>query len=55
MSKSKRLSQQILERETERTEIPSLKISFNNVFGYCLEVRNVHKEKVPEVGSEKQI
>ena len=46
--------QQILERETERTGIPSLKISFNNVFGYYLEVRNIHKEKVPEEWIRKQ-
>ena len=46
--------QQILERETERTGIPSLKISFNNVFGYYLEVRNVHKEKVPDEWIRKQ-
>ena len=46
--------QKILERETERTGIPSLKISFNNVFGYYLEVRNVHKDKVPEEWIRKQ-
>ncbi|MAR39252.1 MAG: DNA mismatch repair protein MutS [Flavobacteriales bacterium] len=46
--------QQILERETERTGIPSLKISFNNVFGYYLEVRNIHKDKVPEEWIRKQ-
>ena len=46
--------QQILERETERTGIPSLKISFNNVFGYYLEVRNTHKDKVPEDWIRKQ-
>ena len=46
--------QQILGRETERTGIPSLKISFNNVFGYYLEVRNIHKEKVPEEWIRKQ-
>ena len=36
------------QRETERTGIPSLKISYNNVFGYYIEVRNTHREKVPE-------
>ena len=48
------LLQQILERETERTGIPSLKIAFNNVFGYYLEVRNTHKDKVPENWIRKQ-
>jgi DNA mismatch repair protein MutS len=43
-----------LERETERTGIPSLKIAFNNVFGYYLEVRNTHKDKVPEDWIRKQ-
>jgi DNA mismatch repair protein MutS len=42
------------ERESERTGIPSLKIAFNNVFGYYLEVRNTHKEKVPEDWIRKQ-
>ena len=37
----------MLARETERTGIPSLKIAFNNVFGYYIEVRNLHKDKVP--------
>ena len=46
--------QQILERETEKTGISSLKISFNNVFGYYLEVRNIHKDKVPEEWIRKQ-
>jgi DNA mismatch repair protein MutS len=46
--------QQILTRETERTQIPSLKIAFNNVFGYYLEVRNIHKDKVPENWIRKQ-
>ena len=44
----------ILERETEKTKIPSLKISFNNVFGYYIEVRNTHKDKVPEDWIRKQ-
>ena len=48
------LLQQILERETESTGIPSLKIAFNNVFGYYLEVRNTHKDKVPEEWIRKQ-
>lgn len=48
------LLQQILESETERTAIPSLKIAFNNVFGYYLEVRNTHKDKVPEEWIRKQ-
>ena len=42
------------QRETERTGIPSLKISFNNVFGYYIEVRNTHKNKVPEEWTRKQ-
>lgn len=42
------------QRETERTGIPSLKISYNNVFGYYIEVRNTHKEKVPEDWVRKQ-
>ena len=45
---------QILERETDKTKIPSLKISFNNVFGYYIEVRNTHKDKVPEEWIRKQ-
>lgn len=44
----------IQEREIERTGITSLKISYNNVFGYYLEVRNTHKEKVPEDWIRKQ-
>lgn len=46
--------QQILTRESERTKIPSLKIAFNNVFGYYLEVRNTHKDKVPNDWIRKQ-
>ena len=42
------------ERESERTGIPSLKISFNNVFGYYIEVRNTHKDKVPPDWIRKQ-
>lgn len=41
-------------REIERTGISSLKISFNNVFGYYIEVRNTHKDKVPEEWIRKQ-
>ena len=44
----------MLERETERSQIPSLKIAFNNVFGYYIEVRNAHKDKVPEDWIRKQ-
>ena len=44
----------MLKRETERTQIPSLKIAFNNVFGYYIEVRNTHKNKVPEDWTRKQ-
>ena len=45
---------QVQQREIERTGIPSLKISYNNVFGYYLEVRNTHKDKVPEEWIRKQ-
>ncbi len=44
----------IEKRESERTGISSLKISFNNVFGYYIEVRNTHKDKVPEEWIRKQ-
>jgi len=44
----------MLARETERTGISSLKISFNNVFGYFIEVRNSQKDKVPEEWVRKQ-
>ena len=44
----------ICARESERTGIPSLKIAFNNVFGYYLEVRHAHKDKVPEEWIRKQ-
>jgi len=44
----------IRDREAEATEIPSLKLAFNNVFGYYLEVRNSHKDKVPEHWHRKQ-
>lgn len=46
--------QKIQERESESTGIPSLKIHFNNVFGYYIEVRNTHKDKVPENWIRKQ-
>lgn len=42
------------QRESERTGIPSLKIGFNNVFGYYLEVTNTHKDKVPEEWIRRQ-
>ena len=45
---------QIQQREIEKTGIPSLKIAYNNVFGYYIEVRNTHKEKVPEEWIRKQ-
>ncbi|MGS2737760.1 DNA mismatch repair protein MutS [Sinomicrobium sp. M5D2P17] len=45
---------QMLERESQRTGIPSLKIDSNNVFGYYIEVRNAHKNKVPEEWTRKQ-
>lgn len=41
-------------RESERTGIPSLKIGFNNVFGYYIEIRNTHKDKVPTEWIRKQ-
>lgn len=46
--------ERLQEREAERTGIPSLKVSFNNVFGYYIEVRNTHKDKVPEDWIRKQ-
>jgi DNA mismatch repair protein MutS len=45
---------QIQQRESERTGIPSLKISFNNIFGYYIEVRNTHKDRVPKDWIRKQ-
>lgn len=45
---------QMLERESKLTQIPSLKIAFNNVFGYYIEVKNTHKDKVPEDWIRKQ-
>ncbi len=45
---------QIQQRESELTGIPSLKIGYNNVFGYYIEVRNLHKDKVPQEWIRKQ-
>lgn len=45
---------QIQKRESERTDIPSLKVAYNNVFGYFIEVRNIHKDKVPQEWIRKQ-
>ena len=45
---------QIQQREIEQTGIPSLKIAYNNVFGYYIEVRNTHKDKVPAEWIRKQ-
>ena len=49
-----RLLEGIRQREAEATGITSLKIAFNNVFGYYLEVRHAHKDKVPEEWIRKQ-
>jgi DNA mismatch repair protein MutS len=51
---AKELINDILKREIEATGITSLKISYNNVFGYYLEVTNTHKDKVPESWIRKQ-
>lgn len=53
-SKGKNFLDEMCEREIERTGISSLKISFNNVFGYFIEVRNTHKDKVPSDWIRKQ-
>ncbi len=53
-SSGKSYLEQMVEREIERTGISSLKIAFNNVFGYYIEVRNTHKDKVPEEWIRKQ-
>ncbi|QCX53029.1 DNA mismatch repair protein MutS [Elizabethkingia sp. JS20170427COW] len=53
-SKGKNFLDEMRDREIERTEIPSLKIDFNNVFGYYIEVRNTHKDKVPSDWIRKQ-
>src|SRR5690606_5608576 len=50
----KKILDRIEKEESERTGIISLKIAFNNVFGYYIEVRNAHKEKVPENWIRKQ-
>lgn len=50
----KRALEEIQQRESEATGIPSLKIGFNNVFGYYIEVRNTHKDKVPGDWIRKQ-
>ena len=46
--------QALQQRESEATGIPSLKVAYNNVFGYYIEVRNTHKDKVPEGWIRKQ-
>jgi DNA mismatch repair protein MutS len=51
---SKEYLNDLQNRESIRTGIPSLKISFNNVFGYYIEVRNTHKDKVPPEWIRKQ-
>ncbi|MBT8258109.1 MAG: DNA mismatch repair protein MutS, partial [Bacteroidia bacterium] len=51
---SKTYLDDMLQRESERTNIPSLKIASNNVFGYYIEVRNTHRDKVPEEWVRKQ-
>lgn len=53
-TKGKDYLEELRIRETERTGIPSIKVSFNNVFGYYIEVRNTHKDKVPEDWIRKQ-
>ena len=54
LSDAKSVLLDIQKREIEKTGIPSLKIAFNNVFGYFIEVRNTHKDKVPEKWIRKQ-
>ena len=53
-SSGKQFLDELLARETKATGITSLKIAFNNVFGYYIEVRNTHKDKVPEQWIRKQ-
>lgn len=53
-SKGKDFLEELRVRESERTGIPNIKVSFNNVFGYYIEVRNTHKDKVPENWIRKQ-
>lgn len=54
LSSGKSYIDKLQEREIERTGIPSLKVGFNSVFGYYIEVRNTHKDKVPEEWIRKQ-
>ena len=54
MHSGKDYLKELQEKEIQRTGIPSLKIAFNNVFGYYIEVRNTHKDKVPEEWIRKQ-
>jgi DNA mismatch repair protein MutS len=54
MNSGKDYLNQVQIRESERTGIPSLKVNFNNVFGYYIEVRNTHKDKVPSDWIRKQ-
>ncbi|MFI3315026.1 MAG: DNA mismatch repair protein MutS [Rikenellaceae bacterium] len=54
MYKGKQFLVEMQERESQRTGIPSLKISYNSVFGYYIEVRNSHKDKVPQEWVRKQ-
>jgi DNA mismatch repair protein MutS len=53
-ARGKEVLAEIQQREIEATGIPSLKVSFNNVFGYYIEVRNTHKSKVPPEWIRKQ-
>lgn len=53
-TKGKDFLEEMCDREVKRTGITSLKISFNNVFGYYIEVRNSHKDKVPDDWIRKQ-
>ncbi|MCH2235084.1 MAG: DNA mismatch repair protein MutS [Crocinitomicaceae bacterium] len=54
LTNGKQYLENLKDRESEATGIPSLKIGFNNVFGYYIEVRNSHKDKVPEKWIRKQ-
>ncbi len=54
MTSGKDFLLEIQQRESDRTGIPSLKVNFNNVFGYFIEVRNTHKDKVPTDWIRKQ-
>ena len=54
LAHGKEILTSIQEREKEATGIPSLKISYNNIFGYYLEVRNIHRDKVPQGWIRKQ-